>query len=732
MRMRIVTLLVLTAAAAMAAETPAVCLEHTHYGRQREAALCYEGLLGSASPYVRAEGYWGLERYREANDQFRLAVEAEPKNAKYRTRWGLMYLRHYQEADAATLFQEALAIDPKNTEALIGLARVAAGGFEKKAVELARAALKANPQLVGAHELLAFLALEDGDEQQATNESDAALKISDEALEAMSIRATIDWLHDRESTPWIGHILAINPVYGEAYATAAHFFVLNRRYEEAIELYGKALGLNPRLWKARSERGVNLMRLAREEAARKDLEICYENGFRNAATVNTLRLMDSYKNFETFRGERTILRLHKKEAALLRPYFEEELLRAIETYDKKYKMKLDVPVRLEVYPDHEDFAVRTMGMPGLGALGVTFGTVVAMDSPSGRRPGSFHWASTLWHELSHVYTLRMTNHRVPRWFTEGMAVHEETAVSPEWGDRINGAIIAAIKGKKLLPVARLDRGFIRPSYPAQVPVSYFQAGRICDYINERWGYDTLLGMLADYGRKMSTPDVIRNRLDVSPEEFDEEFLAWLDKQVGPLVEHFDLWKKKMKALGLFAKMGDYRGIIEQGPEVRDLNPEYVGVDSAYEQIAKAHLERGDKKAAAAELERYMHAGGRSPAVLKQLAALETESGRKRAAAETLDRLNYIYPVHDEELHQRLGDLWFELGDPRRAIREYAAVVASHPIDRAVAQFNLAKAYQAAERREEAMEHVILALEAAPGYRPAQNMLLKLASSKEKE
>ena len=47
------------------------------------------------------------------------------------------------------------------------------------------------------------------------------------------------------------------------------------------------------------------------------------------------------------------------------------------------------PGQVEVYPDHEDFAVRTMGMPGLGALGVTFNNVIAMDSPSGRPPGSF-------------------------------------------------------------------------------------------------------------------------------------------------------------------------------------------------------------------------------------------------------------------------------------------------------------------------------------------------------
>ncbi len=117
----------------------------------------------------------------------------------------------------------------------------------------------------------------------------------------------------------------------------------------------------------------------------------------------------------------------------MRPYFEESCIRRLRLTEKKYKMKLPGPVQLEVYPDHEDFAVRTMGMPGLGALGVTFGEVVAMDSPSGRKPGDFNWGATLWHEMSHVFILSATNYRVPRWFTEGLAVHEEGA-----GDRRSG------------------------------------------------------------------------------------------------------------------------------------------------------------------------------------------------------------------------------------------------------------------------------------------------------
>src|SRR5262249_51088947 len=242
----------------------------------------------------------------------------------------------------------------------------------------------------------------------------------------------------------------------------------NRRYDEGIRYYRKALELKPDLWSAKSQLGVNLMRFGQDGEARRLLEECYNSGYKNAETVNSLTLLDSYKNFQIFETPTTILRLHKKEAALLRPYFQSELDRAMATYEKKYKYKLPGPVQLEVYPDHEDFAVRTMGMPGLGALGVTFGQVVAMDSPSGRKPGQFHWASTMWHELSHVYVLSMTNHRVPRWFTEGLAVYEETAAAPDWGDRLDHEAIMAIKDKKLLGIAELDRGFIHPTYPAQV------------------------------------------------------------------------------------------------------------------------------------------------------------------------------------------------------------------------------------------------------------------------
>ena len=73
-----------------------------------------------------------------------------------------------------------------------------------------------------------------------------------------------------------------------------------------------------------------------------------------------------------------------------------------------------------MFPKHDDFAVRTVGLPGMiGALGACFGRVVTLDSPKARPPGDFNWAPTLWHELAHVITLQLSKQRVPRWLTEG-------------------------------------------------------------------------------------------------------------------------------------------------------------------------------------------------------------------------------------------------------------------------------------------------------------------------
>jgi len=691
----------------------------------REAArlFCVFALFATLTPaqtLPQAEALWKARHYQDANAVFRDLMARDPRNPLIRVRWGRMFLEHWQADEADRLFDEALELKPDDAGALLGKALVAAEVYAGSAAEFAQRALRSDPKLVEAQELLARLALEDDDRAKAEAAAKQALELDANSVQAKAILATLDWLADKKDSSW-------DPHAAKGYETAGHFFMLNRRYEDSVAFYRKAIGLDPRLDSARSQLGVNLMRLGRDEEAYQQLKTAWDDGFQDSATTNSLRLMDSEKNFVTFRTDRTILKLNRKEADLLRPYFEDEMRRAIAVYEKKYRWTLSQPVQVEVYPDHEDFAVRTLGMPGLGALGVTFGNVIAMDSPSGRAPGTFHWASVMRHEISHVFTLAMTNSHVPRWFTEGIAVQEETAASPEWGDRLGLDEIAAIKDHRLLPVTELDRGFVHPLTPQQVVVSYFEAGKICDYITEKWGWDTILAMLRDFGANDDTATVIRKELKMEPADFDRQFIAALDAETKRTVENFDLWKEAIKRIDAASASRDYDDVIRLANDVRDLYPGYVEHHSLYEALAKAYLAKGDRAAAIDMLEQYVHAGGRDPDSIMLLAKELTAAGNRKEAAAVLERLNYIYPMLSEQ-HRLLGELWLEQDNAGGAIREFQALLAAKPIDLAGAHYDLARAFNLNHQPDAARNELIDAMEIAPGFRPAQKLLLQLSGA----
>src|SRR5262249_30297907 len=154
----------------------------------------------------------------------------------------------------------------------------------------------------------------------------------------------------------------------------------------------------------------------------------------NKLTFNLLQMMDTLENFVTVRDGDLVLRLHKDEAPVLQEYAVSLAHQALNTMAGRYEFSPRGPILIEIFPKHDDFAVRTVGLPGMiGALGACFGRVVAMDSPKARPPGEFQWEATLWHELGHVITLQMSNQRVPRWLTEGISEYEEQRARAERG-----------------------------------------------------------------------------------------------------------------------------------------------------------------------------------------------------------------------------------------------------------------------------------------------------------
>ena len=401
----------------------------------------------------------------------------------------------------------------------------------------------------------------------------------------------------------------------------------------------------------------------------------------------------------------------------------ELLEKAYNTLTVKYDFKPEGPITFEMYPDHADFEVRTLGLPGIGGiLGVCFGKLFVMDSPTARKPDSFNWGSTLWHEFMHVISLQITDHKIPRWFSEGLSVYEERQGFTGWGDKMKLDYLAAMKGKKFLPTAELNNGFTRPKYPNQVLVSYYQASLVCDYIDEKFGFPALKKMLLLYKQGKSTPDVFKEGLGLTPEQFDEEFLKWVDDKVKNLdVKPFtELISSGQEALA----KGDTDKAIDILKQAIDLYPEYTDEHNAYEPLADAYLKKGDKKTAIDILKKFATYSETGYKAIIKLADLLQEQSDAPGARQALEAGIFIRPMDLEE-HRKLGDLLLAQKQYGPAVREFETLLALNTPDKAAAYYKLAESSFGQGNRQAARTNVMKALEIAPSYEPAQELLLKI-------
>jgi tetratricopeptide (TPR) repeat protein len=717
------------------------CDAHLYGGERTEAERCYGALLTkSQDARIRAEASWGLGDLQTANSYFQTALEIYPDDARVRNRWGRLYLATHQDSEAVKLFEESLALDPDHADAKIGLASVSAGRFEERARALVDEVLAADPTQLDAHLLLARMSLEEGSLDEADRALAEALEVVTAAglppLEVYALNAASDLLRGVTDSPWTPRALDYNPSFGEIYATPAHFYVITRRYRQAIALLQQAVSVQPNLWTAHAELGVNLLRENRIEEAQRHLTIAYRGDPFSAKIVNTLRLIDSFDNFrvitrvpsedDSSAGPGMILRLHNDEADVLEPYVVELVSRSIETFTENYQFELEEPVVVELYPEHDDFAVRIAGLPGIGLLGVTFGYLVAMDSPSGRNDGEFHWGTTLWHEMAHVFTLEATDHLVPRWFSEGVSVFEEWNTGPLPGRHVPLHVLEAMEEEKFLPVADLDSGFIRPSYEGQIMVSYMQAGLICQYIERRWGQQGLVAMLEFYREGLDTAEAIQQALGVSAEVLDRGFQEFIEQEFTATFAGLEAWREQGRVAAEALQAGDWEDVIAAAAVAIASYPEYVGASSAYLLKAQAHDALGQRAMAIESLEQYWQRGGHEPAALQKLALWFAEAERTDAAVDVLGDALYVVPL-DDALHIQLGDWLLEEQMPFAALREYEASLAMNPHDQAASHYRLATAYRQLEDDAKTLEHVLYALEIAPHYRQAQRLLLEIAN-----
>lgn len=694
-----------------------------------------------------------LQYWEDANELFRRAAEAGDPSLSLLVDWGNLYVEKYNPAEAEELFQEALAAGSREGErwsevdAWLGLAQArltAGGGGVDEALQEAQELDPDYPRLLA---LRGYLRLREARWEEAGAAAEEVLERLAGDLDQLRIRCAARYFLDdrRAYESCLAELGRINPRDGAFFELVGDLSVTQRRLEEAVDFYTRALEAQPNLWSALASRGINLLRLGREEEGVADLERAYDHDPYNIWLVNTLRLVDSFENFEVIETERFRVRLHKKESALLKPYVLPLLERSLSELEARYRHRVPFRVTFEMYPDHEDFAVRTLGLPGLGALGATVGRIVAMDSPAAREKGTFHWASTLWHEMAHVVALDLSHNRVPRWFTEGLSMVEEHRGGPGWGDPLPLAVIRAYQEDRLPSLADLEAAFLRPKHPDDVIIAYHTAAAAVEFLEERYGAERIRAMLVAYGRGMRDPQVFEEVLGTPREELEEAFRQFLDRKFGTtaarltrveppqqdepglrqaLAEHPDNFVLLVALGDLLLREGRDGEAAECFARAVEMVPGAVEPGGVYSLWLRAVRRMGDRRAEERILRAWWARYPVPPENALRLAELLEARGESEAAAEVLEQALWSATL-DSEIHRRLGRLYLAAGNLVGARREFEVLLATGPTDEARVRYWLARTLLGLGEREAARRQVLLALEIAPSFEEAQQLLLEV-------
>ena len=410
----------------------------------------------------------------------------------------------------------------------------------------------------------------------------------------------------------------------------------------------RALAIAPRDPQALADLGAQLLRTGDEPAGRTSLEASFAIDPYAVSTYNMLQMLDSLDKFETIRDGDLIVKLHKDEAPVLKEYVIALAHKALPTMSAKYEMTVKGPILIEMFPKHDDFAVRTVGLPGMiGALGACFGRVVTLDSPRARQqPGDFLWEATLWHELGHVITLQMSNQRVPRWLTEGISEWEETQARKDWtrpGDAMFAGVLNRGEGIKLRD---FNESF---QDPKRIGLAYYQGRLVVDYMVREFGQASLNRLLRAYGQGLDTDTALKQILNTDLALMQKGFDQYLEREFGDLQralvipEGAELLKTPIDGLEKLAKDNPKSYPIQQAlaialrkaGRVDDamkaferalvLAPTAAGNDSPHAQLAEIALEKNDRTRAISELTALMNVDFENLPVAQHLAALLREA-----------------------------------------------------------------------------------------------------------
>ncbi|MFN3150226.1 tetratricopeptide repeat protein [Bremerella sp.] len=652
---------------------------------------------------------------------------------------------------AAEDFQIALKVDEDNPRVLLGLAQAFEPSDSEKAEDYLQQALEINPHLIPGLLMIAESHLS-AERYEETEELLAkVLEINPHDPSAWAIRAVVAHLasdSDREKEcreKALAHWKE-NPEVD--YLIGKHL-ARKYRFAEAAAAQRRALKFNSEYLPAKMELSNDLLRLGKEEEGWRLAEEVFEADNYNVVAHNLSTLQQHMAKFRTLESDGFIVRMDAKEAAIYGDRVLELLSEAKAILCEKYDVELKEPIAIEIFPKQQDFAIRTFGLPGgAGFLGVCFGNVITMNSPASQADNPTNWEAVLWHEFCHVVTLNKTNNKMPRWLSEGISVYEELQRDPSWGQSISPAYREMILGDDLTPLSELSGAFLRPPSSRHLMFAYYESALAVEFLVDQFGIEALRKILDELGKGLQINDAIARHAapldaidagfqkyiqdrakafapdaDFNTEELPEprsaELAAWLEQNPNS-------FPGLSQYAAVLVREKKYEEALETIDKLLELAPDYAGDGSPLPLKAQILKEMGETQQELAVLEQLAALRADAIDVYRRLAEMHTEAGDWEAVVTNARRMRAVNPL-TQDPYLLLTSAGEQTNQPEIAIEGLSTLANLDPYDPADVHFRLAKRLHETDQDKKARRHVLLALEEAPRYRDALELLLTLTA-----
>ncbi|MGA2441498.1 MAG: tetratricopeptide repeat protein [Tepidisphaeraceae bacterium] len=444
------------------------------------------------------------------------------------------FLSHDDPPSAADELTQALKANPANARSWLLFGKMQLQQFNFDGVDRALNAIRqVNEDSVDADLLEARNVLAQRMPGLAVAPLGRALDRQPRNLEALGLLAAADamLLQDSQSAQILKQADAIAPASAVAYFEVAEQLAAMRQYPRSAQMYEIAVARAPWWTAARNGLGLLYTQSGDEDSARKVLEAAHTLDPFNYSTTNYLRLLDVMAKFAHKESAHFIVTFDAAHDPIVPEYFNDYLESVYPIVCKQFGYEPKVKTLIEVFPTQDEFAVRTTGAPWLPTVGASTGRIIALTAPrkGERTNGPFNFSQVLRHEFTHTVTLGATENRIAHWFTEGLAVQQEhSPIRWEWVPMLYNAV----NKHSLFPIDELTWAFIRPRHPIDRQLAYAQSSWICQYIEQTFGHQAILGMMEQYRLGRTEDEVFQTVLHRSESQFSDEFQRWCQSQVA--------------------------------------------------------------------------------------------------------------------------------------------------------------------------------------------------------